>query len=132
MIEKLTHEQFGELFKKLPEPLQDALYAQETGENIESICERNKIPEMFDFVNNGVGDVYLGVLSPDKFFADLKKELKGKTGIKQIILEIDNFLFYPYKNSLAKIYQLDAPQPKTAPAPTTNAEPNAQAPTPTV
>jgi hypothetical protein len=117
MLEKIDHAKFIELYKKLPVDLQDAIYAQETGEKIEGICERNKTPELFDFINNGIGDVYLGVMAPDDFFAALEKELEGKTGIRQIKLEINNFLLFPYKASLEKIYNLQAPAAGIPPAP---------------
>jgi hypothetical protein len=116
MIESLDHAKFYELFKTLPEDLQDALFAPETTEKIEGICARNKIEELEDFLINGIGDVYLGVLSPNDFFDALKKQLKGKTGIRQIILEINNFLLFPYKDSIEKIYHLQCVPPASAPA----------------
>jgi len=114
MIESLSDEQFQELFKKLPENLQDAIFAPETGEKIEGICQRGKIMGSFDFMINGIGDVYLGVLSPNDFFTALQKELGETAGIKQIVLEINNFLLFPYKDSIEKIYHLQAPAPTAA------------------
>jgi hypothetical protein len=119
MIEILPDDKFRELYKKLPENLQDALFNPETNEKVKEICERNKIQELQTFMTNGIGDVYLGVMAPDDFFAALEKELEGKTGIRQIKLEINNFLLFPYKASLEKIYNLQAPAagiPPAAPA----------------
>lgn len=127
MIESLPDDKFDELFKKLPGPLQDAIFAPETGEKIQGICDRNKTPELMDFMINGIGDIYLGVLPPDDFFAALEKQMEGKSGVKQVILEINNFLLFPYKDPIEKIYHLQcapAPTPdKLAAAPADNAQP---------
>jgi len=85
MITDLTHEQFDELFQKLPEDLQDAIYAGETGENAEAICERNKIPELFSFLIDRILSVYLGILPLDKFLEEVGKELKEKRNQTNIL-----------------------------------------------
>jgi hypothetical protein len=123
MIESLSNKQFQEFFKKLPENLQDAIFAPETGEHIDGICKRNKTPELTNFMINGIGDVYLGVLAPDDFFVALEKQLEGKTGYRQVALEINNFLLFPYKDSIEKIYH---PQAPAAAAAVTTAETPAQ------
>ncbi|MFZ3074344.1 MAG: hypothetical protein WA093_04445, partial [Minisyncoccales bacterium] len=111
---QIDEAKFDELFQKLPEDLQDAIYAQANSENIQKICERNNIPQSLDFMIRGIKNIYLGVLSPNDFFAALKTELKGKNGVGQIITEINNFLLFPYKESIEKIYNLQC-QPQTAP-----------------
>jgi len=118
MIEKLSEDEFRELYMKLPDDLKDAVFAPETGENIEAICERNRIPEAMDFMIKGIGDVYLGLMPPSVFFAALEKQLEGKSGIKQIILEINNFLLYRYRSSLENIYKLEAAPEAAIPAAT--------------
>ncbi|MFA6376332.1 MAG: hypothetical protein WCX69_02920 [Candidatus Paceibacterota bacterium] len=118
MIEKLSEDQFRELYMKLPDDLKDAVFAPETGENIEAICERNRIPQTMDFLIKGIGDVYLGLLPPADFFAALEKQLEGENGIKQIILEINNFLLYRYRNSLENIYKLESAPQAAIPAAT--------------
>lgn len=114
MFDKIDQQKFDELFGKLPENLQDAIYSQTNSENIRAICERNKISELLDFMVRGIENVYLGMLSPNDFFAALKTELKGKNGVGQIITEINNFLLFPYKESIEKIYNLQC-QPQPAP-----------------
>jgi len=121
MIENLSKDEFRELYMKLPEDLQDAIFAPETGENIEAICKRNKIDELMGFMINKIGDVYLGLLPPDNLFADIEKQMEGKTGIKQIVLEIKNFLLYQYKESLEKVYQPQSAGIAAQTGPTTSA-----------
>lgn len=104
MFNELDRKQFSELFQKLPEDLQDAVYAGETGESAEAICERNKIPELFSFLIDRVLSVYLGIMPPDKFWEEVGQRTEGKNGIKQINYEIDHFLIAPHKESIEKIY----------------------------
>jgi hypothetical protein len=116
MITGIDKKQFDELYNKLPEDLQDAIYASETGENVDAICERNKIPELFAFLIDQILCVYLGILPLDKFMAEVGERTKEKPGAKQIASEIDRFLVFPYKDSISKIYA--AAQPGTQPAAT--------------
>lgn len=106
MIEKLSREQYLEYLKKLPEDLQEALYAQEVNEKIDDICHRNKIEGMEKYLNTATSDLYLGLLPPDKFKEDLEKQLAGKPGIGQTMYEIDNFLVRPWRASIEKIYNI--------------------------
>lgn len=112
MINELEQEKIDELFQKLPEDLQDAIYASETGENAEAICERNKIPELFSFLIDGILSVYIGILPLDKFWEEVGKRIEGKPGTKQILYEIDHFLVMPHRESIEKLYS-QANQPAT-------------------
>jgi len=117
MIKELDKKQFDELYKKLPENLQDAIYAEETGQNVEEICERNKIPELFGFLIDGILSVYLGVLPLDNFLAAVGEKTANKSGSKQILSEIDHFLIIPFKDSIVKIYSTGSTaEPATTPA----------------
>jgi hypothetical protein len=104
MLDGMPHEQFNELFKKLPENLQDAIYAEETGQNAEAICERNKIPELFGFLIDRILSVYLGILPLEKFLEGIGQKIEGKPGAKQILYEIDRFLILPYKEAITQLY----------------------------
>jgi|GEM_PF-2360614 len=106
MIESLPEDKFNELFAKLPDELKDAIYAPETGEKVEGICRRNKIDHLYDDLANGIGDVYLGILSPENFLENFNKKLAGVNGIGQINIEINNFLLRPYEEPLEKVYKL--------------------------
>ena len=112
----IDQKKFSDVFKNLPEDLRGAVYAQETGEDVEAICDRNKIPEQFDYMIDGILSVYMGSLKPEDFFAGLEKRLEGRVSVKQIELEINKFLISPYKNSLEQLYKSAAaasPSPAT-------------------
>lgn len=107
MIEKLPTKKFWELYKKLPPELQDTLFSDEVGENIVEICARHEVSETLDFIIDGVSDVFLGVLPPNEFLDNLKKELKTEPAMtRRIIHEINRFIFFPVKGSLENIYDL--------------------------
>ena|GEM_PF-4383107 len=105
MIEKLSKEEFLNLCKKLPDALYEATFSEETGDKIEKLCERNRINDNLEFMVNGIGDVLLGLLPPDKFLDSLKSTLKvNEDSLRQIIYEINNLIFYPVAQPLAEFY----------------------------
>ena len=75
MPKKYTSEQFWKLYEKLPQELKDALFAEETGNNIYDICKRNEIEENLEQIVDYVGQVLVGVLPPEELQVTLEKEL---------------------------------------------------------
>ncbi len=113
MNQKYTSEQFWKLYEKLPQELKDALFAEETGNNIYDVCKRYGVLESLEEIVEYVGQVLVGVTPPDEFQEGLEKELKiEKDTAKKISQEINRFIFYPVKTSLEEIYKVPA-----APAP---------------
>lgn len=112
MAKKYTSEQFWKLYEKLPSELKDAISAGETGDDIYDICKRNKITDDLDSMVEYVGQVLVGVLSPDEFQGTLEKELKlKKTTSKKVTQEINRFIFYPVKTSLEELYRIEIAPP---------------------
>jgi len=116
MAKEYTKEQFWKLYEKLPQELKDVLFAEETGDNIYDVCERNKIEENLETVVNLVGQVLVGVLAPEDFQNTLEEELIIEKDVaKKIAQEINRFIFYPVKPVLEQLYQVGvAPTEKTA------------------
>ena len=107
MAEEMNPEQFWKLYKKLPQELKDALFAEETGVNISEICQRNNILENFSQIVDLVGEVLLGLLPPEEFPVVLGKTiLLEEETVKRITHEINRFIFFPVKESLADLYRL--------------------------
>jgi hypothetical protein len=121
MLKEITKEQFWKLYSKLPQDLKDALFAEETGNNIYEICKRNEVEENLGEIVDLVGQVLLGLLPPNEFQETLEKELKlERERAKKISQEIYRFIFYPVKASLEELYKIEiaAPaQPKITPPP---------------
>lgn len=108
MAEKYTRKQFWQLYEKLPQELKDAIFAEETGNDIYDICKRNEIVENLDQVVEYVGQVLLGVLPPAEFQETLEREMKlKKEKAKKVAQEINRFIFYPVKSSLEEVYKTE-------------------------
>lgn len=108
MPKKYTSEQFWKLYEKLPQELKDALFAEETGNDIYEICERNGISENLDQIVEYVGQVLVGLLPPDELAETLEKKLElDKEMAKRISQEINRFIFYPVKTSLEELYKIE-------------------------
>jgi len=117
MVKKhYTSDQFWELYEKLPQELKDALFAEETSNNIFEICKRNKIEDNLDQIVEYVGQVLVGVLPPEDFQENLEKELKLKKDIaKKVSQEINRFILYPVRPALEQLYKIElAPSAKPA------------------
>ena len=112
MPKEFTKEQFWKLYKGLPRELKDALFAEETGNNIFAVCEKNDVGDNLRGIVDYVGQVLIGVLPPEDFQQTLEKELKlKKDTAKKIAQEINRFVFFPVKESLAALYKIESVSP---------------------
>jgi len=108
MAKEYTKEQFWKLYEKLPQELRDALFAEETGDNIHNICQRNKIEKHLGEIVDYVGQVLLGVLTPEDFQKTLEEELLIEEDVaKKVSQEINRFILYPVKGDLASLYEVE-------------------------
>ncbi len=108
MPKKYTQEQFWELYEKLPQELKDALFAEETGNNISEICKKNGAEKNLEAIVDFVGQVLIGVLAPEDFQENLEKEMGfKKETAKKIAQEINRFIFYPVKPALEQLFKIE-------------------------
>jgi len=106
MQKKLTPEQFKELYQKLPEELQDALFDEKTGNNTFEICQRNNIENYLDDVAYFIKQTLIGFLPPEDFQETLEKELNIKNEVAKVVTrEINRFIFFPLKSFLEELYK---------------------------
>jgi len=114
MAKEYSKEQLWKLFEKLPQELKEAVFSEETAENISEICARNKIEESekISSVAKYTGRVLVGLLPPTDFQETLEKEVKlAKERAKRVAQEINRFIFYPVKSSLEKIHEVEITAP---------------------
>jgi len=112
MVQKHTKEQFWELYKKLPQELKNALFAEEAGNNIYDVCKRYEIQKNLDQIVEFVGQVLVGILPPDEFQETIERELELKKDVaKKVAQEINRFVFYPVKRSLEELYSMEITSP---------------------
>lgn len=106
---KFTSEQFWKLYPKLPQDLKDALFADDTGDNIFETCERNGATNKLKEIVELVGRVLTGLMPAEDFQQALEAEVKIKKDVaKKIAQEINRFIFFSVKESLAALYNVGA------------------------
>ena len=108
-----TKEQFWKLYKELSPELQEAIFSEETANDIYDICQRNGIKDdRISTVARYTGRVLLGVLPPEDIQATIKKEAKLDTDTaKKISQEINRFVFYPVRTKIAGLYKKEVSTP---------------------
>jgi len=113
MPREYTKEQLWKLYEKLPEELKEAVFAEETANNIDDICTRNGIEDnRISEIARYTGRVLMGVLPPEDFQETLEKELKLEKDLaKKVSQEINRFIFYPVKASLEELYKIEIAPP---------------------
>ncbi len=113
MYRDYTQEEFQKLYKDLPRELQDALFSEETGNNIDKICRRYDIEDKFSDILNLVGQTLLGLLPIE----EIEKVLIRDVGLsmsesKEISREITRFIFFPVKDGLTEVYGIGSQSEK--------------------
>lgn len=99
-------EQTAELFDKLPKELRAALFSAENADYIAKISARYKLTEKTSELAGIVGNVILGLLSPDVLPKTLEKELAvSQEQAEKISQEIIRLILYPIKDKLAEFYE---------------------------
>jgi len=109
MPEEYSKEQIWKLYEKLPPELKEAIFSEDTADNVWDICSRNGIEdERISEVARYTGRVLMGLLPPDELPETLEKELKVDKGMaKKISQEINRFILYPVKTSLEELYKIE-------------------------
>ena len=102
-----SRQQLWKLFETLPQDLKDALLSEDTANTIREISQRYGIKEeelpRFAAL---VGDILMGLLPPEEFSKTLERELKiDKEKAEKISREVNRFILFPVKDSLAEFYK---------------------------
>lgn len=105
-----TREQLRKLLIKLPEDIKEIFMSNETQEAVLKVLEDNDIlDERGTKISALIRNVLFGLLPPEDFKESLKKEVGLKDDMaKKISQEINRFVFFPVKESLAQLYQQPA------------------------
>ena len=104
-MEKIDQEEFLKLYKSLPLNLKNALFAEETGSNIEKICHRNNIDDKFSDILDLTGQVLIGLLPIEELEKILIRDLElNMEKSKKVAREITRFVFFPVKDDLVNLY----------------------------
>jgi len=113
-MQEYPKDQIWKIYEKLPEELKDAIFSEETTENIANVCEANGIKDerQISLIGRFTGHVLLGLIHPDEFQNVLEKEVGlERDTIKKVSYGIYRFVFFPVKESLATLYQMEIKPP---------------------
>lgn len=100
-------DQVTKLYESLPQDLKDALYSQESADNIGKICEENNITDSDDIfeITKYTGYVLLGLVPPDDLAGLLEKDLGIEPAIaKEISERLRQYIFFPLRKTLEPLY----------------------------
>jgi hypothetical protein len=101
-----SKEYFWSVYDKLPDDLKEAVFSEETSENITKICLENNIAEeLSSEVYKYAGKVLMGLLSPKEFSVTMELELNlDAEQARNLAAEIDRKVFSHLRISLNKLY----------------------------
>ena len=109
MKQQYDKEKLWGLYNELPEELKSAIFSEKTATDIWDICVKNEVKKSnVSDIAQLVGQVFLGLIPPK----DLDKEIKKTLGLnqeksKKISQEIERFILFSVKNSLAELYGIE-------------------------
>lgn len=108
--------QLWKLYEKLPEELKEAIFSEETADNIYDVCTREGIEDdRISEIARYTGWVLLGLLVPDEFQKTLEEKVKLKEGVAEKIASgINRFVFRLVKESLSSLYKIEIVPPSEA------------------
>jgi len=102
-----TQKEIQKLFESLPEELKETILSEETAETIRGICERHSVSDkVIPEVARLVGEILIGLLPPENLPRVMEKNLGiDKEKADSVSREINRFILFPVKDSLAEFYQ---------------------------
>jgi hypothetical protein len=106
--EKYPKEQLWKIYRSLPKDLQEAMFAQETSEAINSVCKKNGLEKEMPEITELIGYTFLGLLPLEEFQEFLENKLEIEKNVASLVYrEINRFVFFPVKTSLDQLYKDD-------------------------
>ena len=109
MPKQYSKKELWDVYEKLPEDLQEAIFSPDTAEHIRNVCKRSEVKEeKISAVASLVGQVLMGLLTPEEFKKRLKEDLElSEEQVKSIFREINRFIFMPVRETLSALYGVE-------------------------
>lgn len=113
MIKEYSKEELWKIYKKLPQELKEAIFAEETAESVYNACEKSGVEDdRISEIARYTGRVLMGILPPESFQEAIEKNLKiNEETAKKTKDEIYRFVFYPVKPALEQLYKTEVFSP---------------------
>jgi len=109
MATQYTKEQLENIYEKLPEELQEAVFSVETSQDIVETGERyGVIDERLNTIAERVGFVLMGLILPQEFSEVIEKETGlPKTVAEAIARDLNRTIFYPVRPALEQLHRME-------------------------
>lgn len=105
MTKPYTTEQFWQIYETLPQDIQDALWAPQTGDNIAEITTKNGLNQYQDQITDLCGAIFLGLALPQDLQGGLEKLGIPTETATLAAQQLNGLLFYPIKPGLQKLHK---------------------------
>jgi len=138
-----TKQELEERYKKLPEPLKDAMFSPDVAEKMFEIGKKNGLTiEKTGFMAEETGFIILGLTMPREFMKILSDRLEvDKDAAARIASDINHVILFPLREALKNAHNMEVGEAelqkeeivikKPAPAPMPEAKPTPSVPPPT-
>lgn len=104
MAKKYTKDELWDIYEKLPEELQEAIFSADTAKYIKRACERANVNQNSE-VARFTGQVLMGLLTPQELKKTLREDLElSKKQVRSVYREINRFIFMPVRETLSALY----------------------------
>ncbi len=108
MNKNISPEEVWKLYQKLPQELKDVVFEEDVGNTIRKICSRHNLEDEFKELMKLTTEVLLGLLPPQEFKKEATRRLSTKnSSIDKVCQEVARFVFFPIKEGLASLYNLE-------------------------
>ncbi|MDD5016263.1 MAG: hypothetical protein PHW73_14410 [Atribacterota bacterium] len=114
-MQKIPKDQAWKIYETLPKDLKQAIFSEETANSILSACQRNGLAnQQTSQVAELIGYSLMGLLPLENLTQEIAQATNATSAqASQIFNEINRLVFYPIKNFLDELYNLN---PKEKPA----------------
>lgn len=116
MAREYTKKEMWDIYEKLPENLQEAVFSPKTAEHVRNACRRANVDEeLISEVASFTGRVLMGLLTPKEFKKRLEEELElNQQQVKSLYREINRFILMPVRETLSALYGVEIEPTKKA------------------
>jgi hypothetical protein len=109
MLKEYAQNQIDQAVEGLPDELKDALFSLETAEAVENACEMFDVTdERGSAISKYTGYVLMGLMNPEEFQQEISALDIEKPAVKEIVRQINRFVFYPVKVALEQLHEMPA------------------------
>ena len=102
-----TKDELWKIYEKLPQELREAVFSEQTADDILNSCERNDVERVSD-VAHYTGFILMGLILPQDFAKTLQERVAlPKDTAESVARDINRLVFYPVKPALEQLHRME-------------------------